>query len=86
MISPPLLVSPLVALTDSEREEFTGEVKDISKATDGSVISIPFPIAMHHRIDGIWLPVSDLGSFHAPPDPKAKPEPEESSYVPDEFA
>jgi hypothetical protein len=63
--SPPLLVAPLESLSAEDRDKFNAEVLDIGKAQDGVVISIPFPIALYHRIDGIWIPVSDLGSFNA---------------------
>lgn len=63
---PPLLIAPLESLSPSDREAFNAEVLDVSKAVEGSVISIPFPIALYHRFDGVWIPVSDMGSFHAP--------------------
>jgi hypothetical protein len=65
-LPPPLLVAPLEKLSQSERGEFNQEVLDIGKIGDGMVVSIPFPIAMYHRIDGIWIPVADLGSFNSP--------------------
>lgn len=85
-LAPPLLVSPVDHLTPEDREKFDLNVTDIAKAQPGDVVCCPFPIAMYHRIDGIWLPVSDLGAFHSAPagDPERR-EPVESSYVPPQF-
>jgi hypothetical protein len=73
-IPPPLLVAPLASLSPNERDEFNKEVLDLGKVADGMVVSIPFPITMYHRIDGIWIPVADLGSFHSHPPAPASDE------------
>jgi hypothetical protein len=62
-LSPPLLVAPTVPLTEDERKTFEVEVADIGSAEPGDVVSVPFPVVLYHRIEGVWIPVSDLGSF-----------------------
>lgn len=85
-LPPPLLVSPAEHIDASDREAFEKNVAEIGRAEDGETISCPFPLALYHRIDGIWLPVSDLGAFHtAPADPTAKREPMESTFDPNAF-
>jgi hypothetical protein len=85
-LPPPLLVSPVDHLTSEDRDKFDLNVTKIAKAQPGDVLSCPFPLAMYHRIDGIWLPVSDLGAFHAPEsEPDQRREPVESSYMPPRF-
>jgi hypothetical protein len=85
-LSPPLLVTPLEHIAEADRQKFTADVADLADADDGQVVSIPFPVALYHRIDGVWLPVSDLGAFHTPPAaPQAKPEPAESTFRPPQF-
>lgn len=83
-IPPPLLISPVDPLpAELSRAEVDRYVKAVTNIDDGEVAFIPFPIALYHRIDGIWLPVSDLGSFHsAPTGDEVKREPAESTYDP----
>lgn len=76
---PPLLVTPVGNLTQREREEFNKDALDIRSAADGVVISIPFPVAMYHRFDGVWIPVSDMGSFNAPHATPARPDDDDPS-------
>lgn len=82
-LPPPLLVSPVDHLTKEDREAFEKNVGEIGRAEAGDTIACPFPVTLYHRIDGIWLPVSDLGAFHAPANEPESKEPVESSYRPD---
>ncbi|MDR3582589.1 MAG: hypothetical protein P4L67_04920 [Candidatus Pacebacteria bacterium] len=85
-LPPPLLVSPVDHLTAEDRAKFQDNVTEIARAKPGDVITCTFPVAMYHRIDGIWLPVSDLGAFHAPATgTEAVKDVVESSYVPPQF-
>lgn len=80
---PPLLIVPNYPLaTKADVESFEEHAAAVLDAEDDKLISFPFPVTLYQRIDGIWLPVSDLGAFHSPPAP-GKPEPVESTYVPD---
>lgn len=80
---PPLLVAPLDHLPPEDRPAFEKNVEEIGVVDDGQTVACPFPIALYHRIDGIWLPVSDLGAFHSAPSASdVKREPVESSYAP----
>lgn len=72
---PPLLIAPIYPLaTDADVKSFEQHAEGVLNATDDQVVSYPFPVALYQRIDGIWLPVSDLGAFHSPSAPAA-PEP-----------
>lgn len=64
----PLLVSSAVPLSEADREKFDKDVSEIATVKNGDVVSIPFPIVLFHRIEGTWLPVSDLGAFQSPHD------------------
>lgn len=80
---PALMISPTVALTDEERDEFANMADAIRDVGDGGVVACPFPVALHHRIDGVWIPVTDLCDFHdSSPAPAPRKEPAESTYVP----
>lgn len=87
MNMPPLLVCPRDALSPADRASFNDEVAGLAIPDDdgGKIVSVPFPLVMYHRIDGIWIQVSDLGSFHCPPPaPPADREPPDAVACDDE--
>lgn len=85
-LPPPLFVTPIERLSDADRESFAQNVTDILNATDGDVVSCPYPLALYHRFDGVWIPVADIGAFRAAPQgPHVQPDPVESTFVPPGF-
>jgi hypothetical protein len=84
-LPPPLLVTPTGRLSDADRESFDKDVGDIMRAEDGDVVSCRYPIALYHRFDGVWIPVSDIGASLAAPADDQRRDPVESSFVPPDF-
>jgi len=76
---PPLLVVPVNPLpTKADVEAFDENAQHVLDAKDDQVVSFPYPVVLYQRIDGIWLPVSDLGAFQSSVAAQSKPEPVES--------
>lgn len=85
-LPPPLFVAPIERLSEADRESFDKDVADIMNATDGDVVSCPYPVALYHRFDGVWIPVPDIGAFRSHDAGRvAQDGPLESTYVPPEF-
>ncbi len=72
---PPLLVVANDILDGTYSSfDLTRLAENLKNAEDGQVLTCPFPVTLYHYIDGIWLPVSDLGAFHSPSAAQAEPE------------
>lgn len=81
---PPLLIVPVYPLsTKTDVELFDENAQHVLDAKDDQVVSFPYPVVMYQRIDGIWLPVSDLGAFHSSQPTSSKSDQIESNDVPD---
>jgi hypothetical protein len=72
-IKPPLLIAPVHPIAKADVENFEKHAEYVGDAEDGHVVSFPYPVVLYQRIDGIWLPVSDLGAFHSPSAPADEP-------------
>lgn len=67
-MSPPLLIVPVHPLrSEKDVKDFDQHGVYVKDAQDGQVITFPCPAVLFHRIDGVWISLSDLGSFQTPP-------------------
>ena len=83
-LHPPLLIVPGLPLDGiRDQEQMESLVEKLSNAEYGQVLSAHMPVTLYQRVDGYWLPVTDLGAFHSPPPAQGKTDPVESrQFVP----